>query len=198
MTENQINYQKLVEQKRANKAQEQLTAQRDAETQRANVARETENIRANQAREREENRSNVARETENNRSNLARELETNRSNKANEALAKYKADTAAEASKYGADKSYSGRVDSAYINQYGVSPTDAKAGIKAASGVARKVATNPKVVRAAVSSTLVPVVAGKMLIKESAKAIEKGIRSIPTHTPIVNLGRKTQLGGKKK
>lgn len=100
MTKNQIEYQKLLELKRSNRAgeeethrsnvaQEELTRSRDTisldlrgrelgETQRANLAREAENYR-----------SNVAREAENTRSNLAREAETQRHNYASE-----KADTA--------------------------------------------------------------------------------------------------------
>lgn len=105
MTQNQINYQKLLEDQRSNLANEELTRNRDAETARSNVARETETHRSNLARELETNRSNLANEAETNRSNLARELETNRhnlatesetarSNRANEAIGNRNAATA--------------------------------------------------------------------------------------------------------
>lgn len=45
-----------------------------------------EESRANQAQEAELRRSNLARETETNRSNVAKETETHRSHKANEAI----------------------------------------------------------------------------------------------------------------
>lgn len=109
MTKNQIEYAKLLETTRANKANESLTKQRDTrayeinlgqlgETKRHNVATEAqarasldETIRSNQAREAHEvnvlaetKRSNQAREAETQRSNLAREAETHRSNVAQE------------------------------------------------------------------------------------------------------------------
>lgn len=103
MTQNQINYQNLVETKRANRRKEELSEAQNTETNRANLAKEAENYR-----------SNVAREQENIRSNLAREIETNRSNLASE-----------DNSRYSTDKNYRSRVDSAYINKYGFNPTDA-------------------------------------------------------------------------
>lgn len=109
MTKNQIEYAKLLETSRANKANEELTKRRDDrayevnlgqldESRRHNVATEAqarasldETIRANQAREAHEvnvlaetKRSNQAREAETQRSNLAREAETHRSNVAQE------------------------------------------------------------------------------------------------------------------
>lgn len=113
MTRNQIEYQKVVESKRAAQAQEELTRQRDAETARANLANETERHRSataqeqltmlrdsetqrsNMAREFENNRANLAKEQENARvtnetirSNLAREFENNRHNKATESISR--------------------------------------------------------------------------------------------------------------
>lgn len=136
MTANQINYQRHLEQRRTNLKNEELTGKRDSETARANQAREAETFRSNLARELETNRSNVVRETETeranrakeaeeNRSNLARELETNRANLASEQLRKYDTDEKVKASNYSADKSYAGRVDSAYISKYGISKSDA-------------------------------------------------------------------------
>lgn len=113
MTRNQIEYWKLkeqqrsnkasqAEQSRSNKAQEQETVRsnraRESETHRSNLINEShqsnvlgETIRANKAREshnvatlQETKRSNVAREAETRRSNLANERETNRSNVARE------------------------------------------------------------------------------------------------------------------
>lgn len=66
MTQNQIAYQSLLEQKRSNLA-------REIETNRSNLANEVETHRANFAKEVETNRSNVARETETHRSNLENE-----------------------------------------------------------------------------------------------------------------------------
>lgn len=108
MTANQINYWKLQEDKRSNRAKETetnrsnlanegLTRQRDANTlylgtinaaenQRHNLATETETNRSNVAKEQETYRSNVARESENNRSNLAREQENYRHNVMSEGL----------------------------------------------------------------------------------------------------------------
>lgn len=109
MTKNQIEYAKLLESRRSNLANEDLTKARDknayeinlrnaAESERHNRATEAqarasldETIRANQAREAHEvnvlaetSRSNRAREEETKRSNLAKEAETNRSNLARE------------------------------------------------------------------------------------------------------------------
>lgn len=97
MTKNQIEYQKLQESKRANRAQE-------AETKRANLMNEElirsrdtatldlrgrelqETQRSNQAREAESFRSNLARESENYRHNVAQERETSKHNRAQEEL----------------------------------------------------------------------------------------------------------------
>lgn len=147
MTRNQIDYQKMVEEKRANQA-------RERETNRANLAKEAEDLRSHQASERltqdqnvETNRANLAREAETNRSNLAKELETNRSNLAKEgethrsnvaneniarnriatesADSRYATDSKLAGTMYTADVGYQGRTDAAYINQYGISKTDA-------------------------------------------------------------------------
>nr|AVX53660.1 putative ORF1 [Marmot picobirnavirus] len=111
MTKNQIEYAKLLELKRSNKAQEGITSARDAESARHNVAAETisldqlsevrrsnqskerETARSNLARERETARANIAQETELKRSNLARETENKRSNIAslNEAIRTHRA-----------------------------------------------------------------------------------------------------------
>lgn len=155
MTQNQIAYQNYLESARANKAreiettrsniaretedrrshlaQENLSSKGLAETTRSNRARESETLRSNLARESETARSNRAREAEDRRSNLAKELETNRSNLAREAET-YRANTQSEAiarskndiAKYSADQSYASRIDSAYINRHGVSPTTIK------------------------------------------------------------------------
>lgn len=86
MTQNQIEYQKLLETQLHNRNSE-------AETNRANLVSEglqrdshNENVRANRAREEENLRSHLAAERENERSNKARETETNRSNLANELI----------------------------------------------------------------------------------------------------------------
>lgn len=134
MTRNQIEYQKTVEEKRSNlareaeasrsnRAQEALTAARDAETARSNLARELETNRANTAREAEENRSNLARELETNRHNVQQEQITREGNYLDLAGKVYSADSSKEASKYSADQAYQARVDSSYINKYGVDPT---------------------------------------------------------------------------
>lgn len=104
MTANQIEYDKLLESIRSNRAQEALITKRDAETARANAMNEhikllghQENVRSNLAKEEEILRSNLASEAETrrhnksqeielNRSNVARELETTRSNLANESI----------------------------------------------------------------------------------------------------------------
>lgn len=97
MTKNQIEYQKLLESKRANRAQE-------TETNRANLMNEElirsrdtatldlrgrelqETQRSNQAREAENFRSNLAREGENKRHNVAQEMENSKHNRAQEAI----------------------------------------------------------------------------------------------------------------
>lgn len=113
MTKNQIEYNRLLETKRSNQANEELTRIRDerahslgkatlAETSRyhsadigvrqasldeqirSNKVRESETVRSNLAKEAETYRSNVAKEMENYRSNVAREKETARSNRASE------------------------------------------------------------------------------------------------------------------
>lgn len=100
MTKNQIEYGKLLETRRANVRQEELTASRDMEVKRHNYATEglqkqslDETVRSNLAKEYEANRANLAREKETNRSNLAqealtsaRDAETRRSNLVNESL----------------------------------------------------------------------------------------------------------------
>lgn len=103
MTQNQIAYQKLLEEGRANLAREAenirsnkaneaiLTKQYD-EAVRSHLASEAETHRANVAREKEENRSNLAKELEQNRSNVARENENHRTNVANETLRSVEAD----------------------------------------------------------------------------------------------------------
>lgn len=137
MTQNQIKYQQLQEDKRSNLVNEAETERshraNEAETNRSNVARETETHRSNvaneqltAARDAETKRSNLARELETNRHNVATEYETHRSNTANETLKKYDTDQRTAASIYSADRSYQGRVDSAYINQWGISPSDIK------------------------------------------------------------------------
>lgn len=97
MTQNQINYQNLLELQRSNREREKETHRSNTtvekETARSNLARETETNRSNLAREAEDKRSHQAQEAETNRSNLAREFETNRANVAKEQLQK---DTLAE------------------------------------------------------------------------------------------------------
>lgn len=87
MTTDQVNYQKIVEDRRHNLASEQ-------ETYRSNVARESETYRSNRAKEDETIRSNKAREYETNRHNVASEnlgygqlSEQIRSNQLNEQIA---------------------------------------------------------------------------------------------------------------
>lgn len=82
-----------IEQSRANRANEQLRAQQQAEAERANRVHEQQAVlqldetrRANQVREQETYRSNLQREIEQHRSNVASETERSRANKANEAL----------------------------------------------------------------------------------------------------------------
>ena len=120
MTQNQIAYQAHLENKRANEA-------REAETHRSNLANETENRRFHTESIQETQRANVARETETNRSNLA-----------NEMLKATEIKTKSEDARYAADVGYQGRVDAAYINQWGVSPTDVSSLAKTiGSGVAK-------------------------------------------------------------
>lgn len=110
MTKNQIEYAKLLEQRRSNRSNEVLIDRRDrnamtiamgtlAETQRHNQMSErisldinSETARHNQAQESmqaqsiaETRRSNLAREAETSRANLAKEQETRRANLAREA-----------------------------------------------------------------------------------------------------------------
>lgn len=104
MTANQIAYQRVreegranlareTEQKRTNMANEELKRSELSETSRHNLVSEGETERANRARETETNRSNLAKELETYRHNSATEslqgsqlLETKRSNLANESL----------------------------------------------------------------------------------------------------------------
>lgn len=86
MTANQIAYQRMREEGRANLA-------REAETKRANLSQEglrsqelAELGRHNLAVESETARSNLAREAETNRSNLAKEFENTRSHMASESI----------------------------------------------------------------------------------------------------------------
>lgn len=86
MTRNQIEYWKLQEEKRSNRAGE-------TETRRANLARETESHRSNLANERENARSNRARENLQREGNVINSLhlerqdaENERANRASEAL----------------------------------------------------------------------------------------------------------------
>lgn len=102
MTQNQINYQRHLEDVRTHGVNESLTRDRDAETK----------------------RSNQAREQESERSNRTREAEQERSNRAQEYLKKYDTDRSYDASIYGSDRNYQGRVDAAHINKWGVSPSD--------------------------------------------------------------------------
>lgn len=153
--------------------QNQIAYQAHLETKRANEARETETHRSNIANEKENERYHSASLAETNRANVARETETNRSNLANEMLKATDIRVRSEDSRYATDVGYQGRVDSAYINQWGVSPTDvsslassigrgvktltpgakgvANAAFDAANYMAIKVATAP--VRAVVDAT---------------------------------------------
>lgn len=167
MTQNQINYQRHLEDVRSNTA-------REAENIRSNRAREEETKRANLAneyltssRDAETARANLAREQETNRSNLAREIETNRSNLSNEYLKsqqirtesadrRYGAELSADASKYAADRGYESRTDSAYINKYGITPNSAKVAAGKVGNTFVNLTTSPtgkKVASAAVKAT---------------------------------------------
>lgn len=104
MTKNQIEFNKLLETRRANQAQEILTRRRDdrshslglaqlGETSKHNRATESldsaklvETTRSNKEREKETHRANVAKEDETKRSNIARESETQRHNERTEAI----------------------------------------------------------------------------------------------------------------
>lgn len=160
MTSNQINYQKHLEDVRSNKARESETNRSNLVNEGLTRSRDQETKRANLAREYETNRANVAKETETNRSNLAREIETNRANVASEALKskqiatesadrRYATDKGLEGSMYTADTNYAARTDSAYISQYGISPTDVGRVVQATVPVIKKVASNPTVQRIA-------------------------------------------------
>lgn len=139
MTQNQIAYQAHLENQRANKA-------RETETHRSNIANERETNRSNLAKEAETNRSNIARETETNRSNVAKETETNRSNLANEMLKATEISTRSDDTRYTADVGYQGRVDAAYINKWGVSPTDVSSLATTIGGGVKKVLPGAKAV----------------------------------------------------
>lgn len=135
MTQNQIAYQTHLENKRANEA-------REAETHRSNLANETENRRFHTESIQETQRANVARETETNRSNLA-----------NEMLKATEIKTKSEDARYAADVGYQGRVDAAYINQWGVSPTDVSSLAKSiGSGVAKAAPAAKGVAKAALDT----------------------------------------------
>lgn len=133
MTKNQIEYQKLVELKRANLANERLTADRDAATRRLGLDTLQETARHNQqvelqARDNlaEQYRNNTAQLQEIQRSHLASEgltqqtvdneyrknVETGRHNLATELLTDY----ATAVSKLGAELGASSRVDAAGIS----------------------------------------------------------------------------------
>lgn len=100
MTKNQIEYAKLLETRRANQKQEEMTHERDYESARHNLATESisrssldETSRSNKAREAETARNNLAlesltraRDAETARANLEREKENFRSNAANESI----------------------------------------------------------------------------------------------------------------
>lgn len=97
MTQNQIAYQQLLEQQRANKEREKETTRSNQATEglryqelqekaRNNLVVEAETERNHRAVEAETNRNHLVQEQEQQRSNLARELENNRANVANEQL----------------------------------------------------------------------------------------------------------------
>lgn len=120
------NVEREREAKRSNLTNEALSRDRLAEDRRSHLVTEAETERSNRARELENNRSNLAKELENNRANLARESETHRANLAQESLTADRNRITEETARYSADQGYAGRTDSAYINQYGVSPTTVK------------------------------------------------------------------------
>nr|AVX53442.1 putative ORF1 [Marmot picobirnavirus] len=161
MTKNQIDYQNYLENQRSHLASE-------TETGRANRAREVETNRANLASEALKKEQNV----ETKRSNLARELETNRANLAHERLTAernandlrasiYATDKRSQDAMYSADKGYQGRIDSAYINQYGISKSDVQDAAETVGGAIDKVARNPKLFKGAATIVLAPNVALK-------------------------------------
>lgn len=86
MTANQIAYQRMLEEGRANRAREEETHRANTSTEALRNAELHESVRSNVARETEEHRSNVAREIETNRSNLAKEFENSRHNRSTESL----------------------------------------------------------------------------------------------------------------
>lgn len=137
MTQNQINYQKSLEEKRANQAREALTQAQNEETHRANTARESET----------------------NRSNLANELLKSRDINAQYAAKVYAADKSAEASGYSADRRYQGSIDSAYIREYGIDPST----VKDAAAKVGEILTSPQAVRATTGLVAAPIVAYKVL-----------------------------------
>lgn len=73
MTKNQIDFARLQEDKRANRAKELQNEASLTETARSNLAKESETHRSNLVSEFETNRSNKAREAESHRSNVANE-----------------------------------------------------------------------------------------------------------------------------
>lgn len=98
MTQNQIAYQRHLEDVRSHGVQERETAQHNRETEAqgraklkleeqlgwANVGLGYANVNLGYSQLAEQNRANIARETETNRSNLAKEFEMNRTNEARE------------------------------------------------------------------------------------------------------------------
>lgn len=161
MTQNQIAYQKNLEEKRSHLAQEDLTQRRDAET-----------ARANQAREYETHRANVTGERETNRSNLARELETNRANLESERLKKYASDLSYAGQLYSADRSYDSRIDAAYINKYGITEEDLGRGVTAAGRAAKVVydkAVNNPVAKTARTAAIATTIRALMPLANAVK-----------------------------
>lgn len=181
---NRANTAREIEDTRSHRAQE-------LETNRSNLAKELETSRSNQAREQETYRSNVARENETNRANLESERLKDAATKTQAESNKYSADRQAESNKYSADKRYDAAVDSAYIKEYGVSPTDVKAVTTAVGQKVKQVATNPKVVSQAVANVdsaikgttaiiSAPKVAASMLatnIAKNLKTIKEGFHA---------------------
>lgn len=167
MTSNQIKYQQNQETKRNNLAVE-------TETNRSNLARETETHRSNvanetltAARDAETARSNLARELETNRHNVATETETHRSNTANEELKKYDTDQKVQASNYSADKSYQGRIDSAYINQWGIAPTT----VQQVGSAVKSVLTSPEAKKIGTTAATAGIVAAGKVASGLASTI---------------------------
>lgn len=193
MTQNQIAYQKLMEDKRSHLASETETNRanlaRETETNRANLAAEAENLRSHTRNEQiaqgqldEQIRHQQTVEKETNRSNLARELETRRANMAQEGLKAeeiqsnydsrvYAADKSAEASAYAADKGYEGRTDTAYINKYGVSKSDVVgAGSALGQAIVNVGKNNPALVKHTGALVVAPAVAAKIAQKQLKQA----------------------------